>query len=314
MANNCLITTLKKEVDNDSLRKVGEIKFHVNNLNNNVAGLYLNFTTETEASARIVGDCHFTNSSGSEDKGKTISSSTGGLTMFFSAGEADVFVTRKYDFNGITIEWDVRTNGSRIELDFEELIYSNKFVSLDFGVVDAPLTVYGDVTNSNAKIYSLKYQYNNTLKGSLDKIVKNSDPEHSPNPSAFTSANLYFANTILSLDLSALAGKKFNVVAFSNYVTGDIKYIADTLDTNINISELAAPNITGTIENFVSRAIANGKTAGSMKFNYTSPKNFTNVTYGGIALSSNSNVPTPTGSQQVSFSWDSQGNVTWSVS
>lgn len=311
--NNCLKTQLKGVVNNPLLGKLGEFHFQVNDINSNISAVYVKAPAGTPITARLVGTSHFTNSSGSEDKGTEISG-TAGLTMYFAPGKADVFVSCRYSFVDFQIDWDFRTNGGRISIDINELTHSENGISLRFGAYREPIAVFGDITNIDAIINDFECKYNNTLVGSLNKIISNSHPENASSSGVSGNGILNFADSVLSFDLKYLEGKAFANVTFSDYSYGDLKYLADTNATNINITEVAAPNITGTIENFVARAIANGKTTGTMKFNYCSPKKFTQVTFGGTALSSNSNVPTPAGSQQVSFTWDAQGNVTWSVS
>jgi hypothetical protein len=108
---------------------------------------------------------------------------------------------------------------------------------------------------------------------------------------------------------------KSGITRFAAPLAGNFKYLADTNISRDNGSTYlhgvyGSTNnntwTTGSIEEFVNRAISNGKTTGSVNLEYV--RDFKNLYYQGIPLSEHTELlNTP----NTSFSWNGQGIVTW---
>lgn len=95
--SNCLITTLKESVNDDSLLKLGEMKLSVDSTS--VVGI--NWYAANNCTMTIVGDGYFTDSTGSSNLGKTVTKS-GETTVYSSAGKYDI-VVEKYKVSRLNI-------------------------------------------------------------------------------------------------------------------------------------------------------------------------------------------------------------------
>jgi hypothetical protein len=113
----------------------------------------------------------------------------------------------------------------------------------------------------------------------------------------------------LLLNMDTLEGHSAITSLRFDGIYGDGKYLGDLslleyVAFYVNTAD--ADNINGSIESIVARKIARGVTTGSMKI---FKAGFKNITYNDIPLLENPAVPS---SANVTFTWDAQGNITWS--
>ena len=301
---NCYIKTFKKEIADANLPKYGEIHFKVNNSSNNILGVRVKVPEAVKETVvpRIVGNCHFTDSTGAQNYGKTLENTDRTKNMYLSAGSCDVYIGCRYGFD----DFSVIQNTERLELDFNELIWSsvNCYCTLATNSLQGAI-ITGDISDCVTDFVNLSIVNCNRLTGSLDNVVKSSTFFKDNNQ-----GSIMFGGTNLSMNLSSLEGKTHLKTFSPNAkVLGDIKYLGYTAETNIRFIPAAAPNITGSVEEFVSIAISSGRTTGSVTFNNANTKAFTSVKYQNTPLSENVNVPDKVGAV---MSWDAQGNISWS--
>lgn len=301
-----LITTLRGAVSNNALPKLGELHIHINDTSSDI--VRFNFRSAygnlANIRARITGDSYFTNADGSQNLGKTFSGSAGSTADFRVApGECDLFINFKDEIILLLVNNNSLNQSGvlRAEFDFGELKYQGSTIVTSLVLTDTGC--YGDVSKPNTlKCSQLALGGCVNLYGDITELVTNS-----PFSGGVQNGNLEIKDTLITMDLAALSGKSaitnFNG---SDYLRGDIKYLADIADTTIRNKGNNA--ITGSIEEFVSRAQSNGKSIGTITFSFN-PKSFINVTFEGVSLTDNANVPNKTGAK---FTWDAQGNVTWS--
>lgn len=306
MSSNCINKELKGGVNINRLPKVGEIHIHLNNSLNEIFRVYYRTTYSLlgDIKARIEGDAHFTNADGTQDLGKTFTGSAGSTAdMRVSPGECDLFINHKYECTGLSVQ----AAYARCEIDISDLMYSVNPVSIMLINTKA----FGDVSNYAVDCEALQLKNCNNIQGSIDNLIKASSFVGSTFSQLTGKVDISGAG--VSIDLSSLAGKSA-IKDFSPGATasGDIKYHGDINDSNIR--EIPNASITGTIEELVARAQAakdlegNYKTTGTITFSYNA-KNFVNVTFEGVSLAENANVPNKEGAK---FTWDAQGNITWS--
>lgn len=297
----CLVTTYKGIANNQALPNEGEIHIHLNDSLNEVFRVFYQTTYSLlgDIKARIEGDAHFTNADGTQDLGKTFQGTSGNTAdIRVSPGECDLFINHKYEYVGL---W-VQSAFARCEMDINDLMYSlNNNVAIGLSNTKS----FGDISDFATDCAGIVIR-NTKVQGSLDSLVKASS--FASNTFSQLSGMLEIVGSNVTLNLSSLAGKSTIIVFNSGTCAyGDIKYHADINETNIR--EIGHAGITGSIESLVARAQAapNNKTTGTLTFS-TNPKHFVNVTFGGISLADNTNVPNKGGAK---FTWDAQGNITW---
>lgn len=123
--SECLITKLKGVVSDTSLKKMGEIRLGISKVSNPTEftqGFMLHFIEETLIS--IVGDGYFTDSTLSENKGKTLLVSPHfDTTIYVSNGDFEISIPKKYKLKKIN---DFGRSASGNDYGFK-----NKFIPLD---------------------------------------------------------------------------------------------------------------------------------------------------------------------------------------
>lgn len=213
-----------------------------------------------------------------------------------------------------------KVNCKVIVTDFK---YTFDYIDLSMAKIDPNMLYYNINSIKNRHTLALK---SCSLTKSLDVsklqsyiyLIWFSSIENGNIVGKFTdlSAPIYRINLAKEplVDAVSLIGKS-NIIRFSVPLSGNFKYLADTSISSNNGSTYlhgVAGNVnnntwtTGSIEEFVTRAIANGKTSGSVNLEYV--RNFKNLKYQGYPLSDHSELQnTPS----TVFSWNGQGNITW---
>lgn len=266
-----LMMKLPDAVTDDTLLKLGEVKFHAECSDNSVGVWYLvKDAIQNPGGARIIGDGYFTNSSGSENYGKSVEFQEGNnVLQFYTKGTSfDLYLSNKYNltlirtvlpdtsagwsytlvdggFNGSSKLGTValyRTSGQNVNLsEFAD----SPLLSIVCSSLTSPF--YGDVSN--------------LAKDTLQTIDITGDALYGDISSFINLTNL---NTL-----------KFN---FSK-VSGDISSAATCVAlTNLSLEN---SNVSGSVESLLDAMYANGRRSGQFTINVKG----TSATYNG-------NVPT----------------------
>lgn len=98
----CLLTKLNGAVENDSLCKIGELRIHITSVDSpTTASQSISIGINAPISLEIIGDGYFTDSALSDNQGKTKALAQSG-TVYFSNGNFDISISKKYVLNSIS--------------------------------------------------------------------------------------------------------------------------------------------------------------------------------------------------------------------
>lgn len=266
-----LMMKLPGAVTDNTLLKLGEVKFHAE-CNDNSVGVWslVKDAIQNPGGARIIGDGYFTNRSGTENYGKSAEFPEGNnILQFYTKGTSfDLYLSNKYTLTLIrTVLPDTSTGWSYTLADgsFDGCsklatlaLYrtSGQNVNLD-EFADSPLV---SIVSATA-ISPFCGDVSNLVKDTLQTIDITGDA-------------LY--GDISSFDgLTTLTTLKFN---FSK-VSGDISSVATCVAlTNLSLEN---SNVSGTVESLLNAMFTNGRQSGQFTINVKG----TSATYNG-------NVPT----------------------
>ena len=296
---NCLFTKLKGTVDNDSLLMYGEGCFMSKTGNSRVKFM---MRDDSSVKYRIVsGNGHFSDSNYQADYGKNITVGSNEYAYIVSQSE-----------DGCKIAFNAKYG--------------------DVGSIELrSLTIDGDNLNYFADSVWGMNGYDNLITNDVSKLVIRCDIGTLNNPISFEvseeSATTMLRNSLplmqtnngnicigghFRVNLAELEGYSNVAVHRMDGAYGDIKYLSDVNCTRFESPayESIRDQLTGSIEGFVDRAInVNGKTSGTLTLPWAK-LGPTNITFEGIRLPDNPNVTSAATSK---FTWNSQGDITWSV-
>ena len=126
MEKNCLVTTYKATVNDNSLLKVGEMRIKVSSVespNKNTNGFALSVNKDVEL--EIIGDGYFTDETLTQNKGKKITHKNNlSRNIFVSNGNFEVSISNKYAINYFAISVPVDWNTPNKSFDIGMLRYS----------------------------------------------------------------------------------------------------------------------------------------------------------------------------------------------
>lgn len=256
MSNTCLVTRLKGVVANDKLSYLGTMSFKVNSdsFNSNTHTLLAKTATGGDVVYEIIGDGYFTNSAGSENKGKTITIQDGETlsSLYHSAGNYTILVRNKYCLGSAFSANSVRT------IKASELDYCNCITKLtsDPGDDGGTMGVVGNVSDLPAHLtdITIRDKAGSRLVGSIEDFTK------------FTQL------TNLIISSSANKVTRGNISVFGPLT---------------NLIQLYVSGMSGTIEGFVAAQRANGRTSVSSSSPITlSYLNEGTVTFNGNPIAS----------------------------
>lgn len=291
--SDCLITKLKNSVLDDSLRHIDEIPIKIK-ASSGVVQIATYGGTGAIVEARLSGNCYFTSETGNVNLGQISNNSD---TLYIKAiGDCKLFVNRRYTYVGIISVNNV------LSVQTEDLKYSSK------GVADLNFPksyLIGNINDLNNKIQrSIQFNALYTT-GDIAQFLL------TVNTSAISvgyTAVAYIHDGDLSVNLSRLNGaSNLKILTLPN-IYGDFAYLGTTASDDLYFSPGTYAGVYGTIEGFVSKAIASGRTTGKVKLAF--PESY-NITFEGISLANNPNVVKGEFSY---FSWDGSGNITWTNS
>lgn len=324
---NCIISKLGGSVDNDELLQLGDVRLYVKSMADAGYGtepdahkfLLKFFTLEEEPYMEIIGDGYFTDSTMSQNLGKTmIISSTGNITYYVSDGDYEIIIHTKYGMQRIDI-YSLNNMYSSLCLDCGTI--RNK---LSGGGNYCRIAIYG--------VDNIVGEQKNMFVNSISSFIFYRDQQHIINLDWLAEPSLKCKDTIYEFNTSGifLIGKlsSFNnlpslktVIINSdarfndptkNAITGDLSEfnpISDTSGltsisirscslvtgdlsslnrfsalTSLNLSSTA--QLTGRLESFLDAVHANGRTSGTMTVNISG----TAITYNNAPLSAQKTV------------------------
>ena len=145
----CLVTKLNGTVNNNSILRLGEMRFKINKVDvpteeTQFLGLFVNTPSKVE----IIGDGYFTDKNLQENKGKSLSidSTTNGIFVS-STSDVEVALLGKYAITRIKAYYNNQPNGTVYAknkfFDIDDLKYSTALITLNLPSAQ----VSGDIAN-----------------------------------------------------------------------------------------------------------------------------------------------------------------------
>lgn len=289
---NCLVTKLKGTVSGD-LKKLGEMRLNVNTASG-VINFKIRVIEETQI-ATIVGDGHFTDSTGAQDLGKTANLATVDTQLYLSPGSYYVSIPNKYKIDYFNWNFPNNTvNNAAIDInEFNGLgdLNSADNVILTFASEGATAVsgLKGDLGKLNIKNVRYLTIPGGRVSGDISELTANNPSLISlnvENSGAFPTSSIAKLNTYkgdLEGDI-ALAAEKLEVFEYSR-------------DTS---------KAFGTVEGFVAAAPIDGSRNNRLVFTAI---NYNNVTYNGQALNTYAvNIFT-----RMTFTWDENRDISYVI-
>ena len=269
---NTLMMKLPDAVTDDTLLKLGEVKFHAECTDNSVGVWSLvKDAIQNPGGARIIGDGYFTNSAGTENLGKSVEFQEGNntLQLYIKGTSFDLYLSNKYSLTLIRTELPATSTGWSYRLADGSFYGCSKLGTITLyrtsgqnvnlaEFADSPLVSI----NSAAAISPFCGDVSNLVKDTLQTIDITGDA-------------LY--GDISSFDgLTTLTTLKFN---FSK-VSGDISSVATCVAlTNLSLEN---SNVSGTVESLLDAMFTNGRQSGQFTINVKG----TSATYNGTVPTS----------------------------
>lgn len=330
MANECLVTKLKGNVQNDNLPYFNALLFEVS------AGKKISVNvgiTPINASAKLVGNGHFETSNGT-NIGKTYSFPSTGEVSIYAVSDGSsckVYITPKYNFDYLSLTGLTDTAISGIDdgiIDISQFIYNNTVGNRPFRSLHLRRFVFNNIESLNSIAEAPMYvivsggQFMESVSDiCLDTflLAMDTNPKNQYYLQTYEFLSIIIQNNFITgtetrtapyINLSTLDSMT-NVIKGNLRVgmKGDIKYLykvvhdSDASHTVFTESAFYL-DITGSLEELVSFAQSKGRATGKINIEFL-PK-LINVTYQGQSLS---NLTIPASSKNY-ISWDAQGNIT----
>ena len=306
--NKCLITKLNGIADNNSLLRIGEMSIKISRVSSpNIKTQSFNFKFAKETKLEIIGDGYFTDSSLSQNKGKTLVIPAGSKTdVYVSNGDFELRILNKYNLrtisfvaNGQLYQKDDVANKT---MDIGSLAYSTLIneISLTntnvYGDIAAlknlsevllvklsGTKVYGDIANIKKCKQIITLRFSNTQVSGDIQALQN-----------LTELVIFtIANTQVSGNIAAMSGltKLTSYDVTNTSIWGDISSIQ-------NLSKLSSVNFMYT---GVTGSVSSLKNLTLLKDCYLYAGSFS----GDLAL-------LPASCSYISFRYDKGSNLTWS--
>lgn len=279
----CLVTKLTETVTDTNLMKITEIHLKVKTS----AVKYIDFTAyqNSDVVGRIVGDGHFTDSTGSENYGKSHSYGSP-YKVYLSAGEYDLYLSVKGTFRYIIFSQFSR--GEIFVID-NGLKYCDNVFSLSVGSLlgtDGKLfNLSTDINKNNITTFyssSSAYPGEETVEGDLSdfNIPAMTVINVTTQKVAATLSQLESSDTLTQLRIGGVNGK----------ITGSVETLGQKFK---NLTVLAingygsVSSLNGSIDDMLDAMVAAGRSSGSLFFQVSGTSN---VTFnGGVATSATIN-------------------------
>lgn len=283
---DCLVCTLKGVIENDTLLAFDEFeivrKKRESTFDSDAASLLLR--NAEDFTVRVTGNGYFaTTFAGLDDPGSRLTTidlqADTDVRLYFSNDDYSIIVNNKYDIVKITA-----AQNSGFNIDISELSYSTSLTTLSLPVTTGRDGISGDISD-------LKNTSIDTFRTATD------------NPYGYVKANRLVSgnlselpNSIKTLAINKCAKVKGALTDLPTNMTylcisnTDVSGTSTELGrfTTVNRFAIGGTKITGSIEDFVSSLISNGRNSANNMFIYGM---FANFTFGGTFLSSNVNMP-----------------------
>lgn len=216
----CLVTKLQGSVDNPNLLKIGEMPIYVKKSTTAVGSQYqLVVLTSKASEIKIVGDGYFTDSTMTENKGKTVSiPANTNTTVYFSNGDYYALISNKYNIVSFKLTDDGTNKANYIYINIDDLKYSKELKDIKLSSSDS----FGNTDAFRDKKLVNVYINNTNVEGDISHI------------DITNLINFNINAPKVSFALKALAGTtKLNSVSFSSNTlqTGDFAILKE----NVNI-------------------------------------------------------------------------------
>lgn len=307
--NKARLTRLPVEVNVDT-KRLNWLKVNIN-----AAGNY-NVRLLGCTKYQIEGGGYFTDSSYSDNQGN--SKTTNGTTAvyFKVTTTAILWVYNIMDATFIRLAQTTKTTSKHLIYQLADTLENKtQLTQLELGVKGEATKGDGNACTGNVEdmVFNTKELYLSgcdKLTGSMDDVIINQCTETNLNV-------IMMYGTNLTLHTESLEGKNSLGIYVSTATYGDIKYFGDTRNRRINVSSASRVNFFGSVENLVTRAIAAGRTGADDGFFFIiSGSTWDNVTYNGVSISALAQEylddhPDYTGAIYVLFTWDNEGNITY---
>lgn len=306
--NKCLITKLNGIADNNSLLRIGEMIIKISRVSSpNIKTQSFNFKFAKETKLEIIGDGYFTDSSLSQNKGKTLVIPAGSKTdVYVSNGDFELRILNKYNLRTISFV----ANGQLYQKDD----VANK--TMDIGSL-AYSTLINEITLTNTNVYGDIAALKNLSEVLLVELSGTKVYGDIANIKKCKQIiTLRFSNTQVSGDIQALQNLT-ELVTFTianTQVSGNIAVMSGL--TKLTSYDVTKTSILGDIS-----SIQNLSKLSSVNFMYTgvtgSVSSLKNLTLlkdcylyagsfsGDLAL-------LPASCSYISFRYDKGSNLTWS--
>ena len=222
----CLVTRLNGIVDNDSLLKLGEVKFKFNKVVNptsNTQNFYIAVNKPT--TLKINGGGFFTDKNLTENKGNTLTIDANNSGLYFvSNNDVEISVIDKYNITDLRNYDNITASGKEDfsnkfkDFDLSNLIYCAELKKIIF----ANTSVSGDIA-SLGKLVNLNNLSvaNTSVSGDIASLGK-----------LVNLTNLSVTNTSVSGDIASL-GKLTklgsSLIISDNLITGDLGTLPDNI-------------------------------------------------------------------------------------
>lgn len=269
MSTNCLVTKLKGVVDNNNLPKYGEVLWRVPS--ETVINMPISIGAFNNCTIKVTGGLSIWNYGETTNYGQIYhfeSPSPEDPTSIKVKGSGgDISLTNKYS------TWD---NPRFFTTTLYDTVYDNDIKSLKYWFKGKAihLDVFGGKSHGQRRYVE--------RAGTLNDLVEIGEP--------FSVINVGYCNNITG-DIAVIAAFKDTLTEFYGYGTrlsGSIEDLGEcTLLNVINIdNSRGVSNIGGTVEGFVARQRADGRTTAELSAFSVSA---TNVTFNGHVLTGNQN-------------------------
>ena len=240
----CLVTKLNGTVDNNSILKVGELRLNVQSVSNPTAQTQeLNLMFAKDTTVSIIGNGYFTDSSLSQNNGKTcICKANTTTTLILSNGDYELSIPDKYSIIQINC-WNA---GSCVSMDISDLKYSlsinsialrNAQVSGDISAL-SNLTALWNISIRTANISGdISALSNLTALATLNLQGTQVSGDISALSNLTALATLNLQGTQVSGDISALSNlTKLTSFTVAN-MSGDISTLSNVNATDVHINQ-----------------------------------------------------------------------------
>lgn len=158
----CLVTKLSGVVDNNSLLRVGEIRFSISAVSNPTSeSQKLIITYNTNSSLEIIGNGYFTDSTLSQNLGKSLNVNPGANTVYVSNGNFSLIAKNKYKIESIII-------GSAYSFSIDDLKWSMLYnISANYTNTEGSISSIKDIT----RLESIELSYTKVV-GDIADVSK----------------------------------------------------------------------------------------------------------------------------------------------